>query len=50
MCFQVYYLTRWLKDIHFCGDFSTLEAANDHVQYLQNKLPNGRKITFLIAN
>lgn len=49
MNYQVYYVTKWLKDVHFCGEFTTLEQANDHIDYLQNKLPNGRKITFIAA-
>lgn len=49
MNFEVYYTTRWLKDTRFCGIFPTLTLAQDYVSYLQNKLPNGKKITFKIT-
>lgn len=49
MNYQVFYYTRWLKDLRFCGDFQTLCAANDHVKYLQHNLPNGKNLKFNIT-
>lgn len=49
MNFEVYYETRWFKEIRFCGGFNTLVQAMVYVDYLQNKLPNGKKITFKIV-
>jgi hypothetical protein len=49
MNFEVHYKTRWIRDIRRCGIFPTLVLAIEHVNYLQNKLPNGNKITFKIT-
>jgi hypothetical protein len=49
MQYQVFYKTKWLKSLVFCGEFNTIRSASDHVQYLQNKLPNGMKIVFKIT-
>ena len=48
MEFKVFYVTRWFKDVRFCGGFNTMYQAMSYVDYLQNKLPNGSKITFRI--
>lgn len=48
MCYKVFYITRWLKEIKFCGEFQTLCQANNHIDWLQKKLPNGKKIAFKI--
>lgn len=42
------YFARFTGRLKYCGEFNSLEAANDHVTYLQNKLKNGRKILFNI--
>lgn len=47
--FKVFYVSRWLKENRFCGCFNTLRQAIDHVEFLQNKLPNGQKIVFKIT-
>ena len=49
MSYEVYYQSRWLKKIMFGGVFSTLSLAYKQVDYLESKLPNGRKITFNIV-
>jgi len=49
MNYKVYYITRWFKDVRFCGCFNTLYQAVSHVDYLQNNLPSGYKITFKIV-
>jgi hypothetical protein len=49
MNYKVFYLTRWFKEARFCGGFNTLCQAIDHIDFLQNKLPNGNKITFKIV-
>lgn len=49
MNFRVYYVTRLLKRVRFCGGFYTLCQAMEHVDFLQNKLPNGNKIVFKIV-
>ncbi len=48
MCFKVFYITRWLKETKFCGEFQTLCQANNHIDWLQKKLPNGKKLAFKI--
>lgn len=48
MCFKVFYITRWLKANKFCGEFKTLCEASNHVDWMQKKLPNGKKIAFRI--
>jgi hypothetical protein len=48
MNYKVFYVTRWFKDVRFCGGFETLSLAYSYVDFLQNKLPNGKKITFKI--
>lgn len=48
MCYKVFYITRWLKEIKFCGEFKTLSQANNHIDWLQKNLPNGNKIAFKI--
>jgi len=48
MDYKVFYVTRWFKEVRFCGGFSTLMLAYAHVDFLQKKLPNGNKITFKI--
>lgn len=48
MCFKVFYITRWLKENKFCGEFKTLWEANNHIDFLQKKLPNGKKLAFRI--
>lgn len=48
MDYKVFYITRWFKDVRFCGGFNTLYQSVSYVDYLQNKLPNGNKITFKI--
>ena len=48
MNYQVYYFTRWLKDIRYCGGFNTLSQASSYVDFLQKKLPFGKKIVFKI--
>jgi hypothetical protein len=48
MNYRVFYVTRWFKEIRFCGGFETLTLAYSYVDFLQNKLPNGKKITFKI--
>lgn len=48
MNYKVFYVTRWFKDVHFCGGFETLSLAYSYIDFLQNKLPNGQKITFKI--
>lgn len=49
MCYEVVYLTKWFKDVKYCGYFNTLACALDYVDYLQHKLPNGRNIVFKIT-
>ncbi len=49
MDFKVFYITRWFKDTRFCGGFNTLFQAVAYVDYLQNNMPNGKKITFKIS-
>jgi len=46
--YYVHYLTALKRKIS-CGHFYTLEAALNYVDYLQDNLPNGKKITFKIA-
>lgn len=46
--YQVFFITRWFKELRFCGEFPSFEAAYSYVDYLQNKLPNGKKIVFKI--
>lgn len=48
MNYKVFYVTRWLKDIRFCGGFETFLLAHSYVDYLQKKLPNGNKLIFKI--
>lgn len=48
MYYKVFYITKWLKVIKLCGEFQTLCEANNHINWLQNKLPNGNKIAFKI--
>jgi len=48
MDFKVFYVTRWFKEIRFCGGFTSLYQAVAYVDYLQNKLPNGNKLVFKI--
>ncbi len=49
MDYKVFYVTRWFKDVRFCGGFGTLYQAMAHVDYLQKKFPNGNKLTFKIT-
>lgn len=49
MNYLVYYLSRWLKEVQYCGEFPTMELANEHVTYLQNNFANGKKLTFKIT-
>ena len=49
MDYKVFYVTRWFKEVRFCGGFNTLWQAMEHVDFLQNKFPNGKKITFKIV-
>lgn len=42
------YFARFTGRLKYCAEFPTLELANAHVTYLQNKLKNGRKILFNI--
>lgn len=49
MTYQVFYVTRWFKEVRFCGGFNTLCQAIEHVDFLQNKFPSGKKITFKIV-
>lgn len=48
MDYKVYYITRWFKEVRFCGGFHTLFMACAHVEFLQKNLPNGNKIAFKI--
>jgi len=50
MDYKVFYVTRWFKEIRFCGGFPTLAGAYCYIDYLQNKLPNGKKIVFKIES
>ncbi len=50
MDYRVFYITRWFRDIRFCGEFTTLHLAYDYVEFLQHKLPNGTKIVFKIES
>lgn len=47
--YKVVYITKWLKYVRFCGEFSTLSLASEYVQYLQSKLPNGENLVFKIT-
>ena len=49
MDYKVFYVTRWFKEIRFCGGFHSLYQAMAYVDYMQNKLPNGNKIVFKIT-
>lgn len=48
MNYKVFYVTRWFKDVRFCGGFETLSLAYSYVDFLQNKFPNGNKLIFKI--
>ena len=48
MDYRVYYFTRWLKEMRFCGGFKSLSSAYAHVDYLQKNFPNGKKNSFKI--
>lgn len=48
MCFKVFYVTRWLKNIRFCGQFNSSQEARVYVDYLRKNLRNGERIAFRI--